>query len=54
MGAENPTVGMTASCQVKVNRLATGAIGDYGTDQGVSFSVRADEQRCQYEEPREE
>jgi hypothetical protein len=37
----------------KVNRLATGAIRGYGTDQ-VSFSVPAEKQRDQYKNPREE
>ena len=54
MGTENPMVGMAASCQMKANRLATGAIGDYRTDQGVSFSVPADEQKDQYKDPGEE
>jgi hypothetical protein len=38
----------------EVNRLATGMIRDYGTDQGVSFSVPADEQSNQYKNSREE
>jgi len=37
-----------------VSRLAKGVIRDYGTDQGVSFSVPADEQRDQYKNRREE